>query len=157
GTEGPWTEIAGVVENVHEDGVDRPPPTMVYLRAGLEAPNSMTVRRGVTLAIRSNRAGTQSLIKEITAVIHARNASLPLAKVRTLNDVYKLSMARRSFALVLLGIAGAMALTLAIIGVYGVLAYAVAQRRQEVGIRVALGAEPGTIRSLFVRQGLVLA
>jgi putative ABC transport system permease protein len=126
----------------------------------MEAPvrpgGSAAVRRSVTLAIRSNRAGTEGFLKEITAAIHAVNPSLPLAKVRTLNDVYRLSMARTSFALVLLGIAGAMALTLAIVGVYGVLAYAVAQRRREVSIRVALGAEPGMVRALFVRHGLKL-
>ena len=84
------------------------------------------------------------------------NPSLPLAKVRTLNDVYRRSMARTSFALVLLGIAGAMALTLAIVGVYGVLAYAAAQRRREVSIRLALGAEPRALKWLFVRKGLIL-
>lgn len=161
GTEGFWTEIVGVAENVHEDGVDRPPPATVYLRAGLRGPvrpgSSVDVHRAVTLAIRSNRAGAQAFLREIAAAIHAVNPSLPLAKVRTLNDVYRLSMARRSFALVLLGIAGAMALMLAIIGVYGVLAYAVAQRRREVCIRVALGAEPRLIKALFVRQGLILA
>jgi ABC-type lipoprotein release transport system permease subunit len=65
-------------------------------------------------------------------------------------------MAHTSFALVLLGIAGAMALTLAIVGVYGVLAYAVGQRRREVGIRIALGAEPAALKWLFVRKGLIL-
>ena len=84
------------------------------------------------------------------------NPGLPLAKVRTLNDVYKRSMVRTSFALVLLGIAGAMALTLAIVGVYGVLAYAVGQRRREVSIRLALGAEPRMLKWLFVRKGLIL-
>ncbi len=161
GTDGPWTEIIGVAENVHEDGVDRKPPAIVYFRAGLQGPvrpgASPGVHRGVTFAIRSNRAGTQGFLREITAVLHAVNPSLPLAKPRTLNDLYRLSMARRSFAFVLLGIAGAMALTLAIVGVYGVLAYAVAQRRRELSIRVALGAEPGIVKALFVRQGLMLA
>ena len=133
----------------------------MYLRAGVEAPTrpgrATAVRRGVTLAMRSNRAGTESFLREITAAIHAVSPNLPLAKVRTLNEVYRGSMARTSFALVLLGIAGAMALLLAIVGVYGVLAYAVAQRRREVSIRVALGAEPGMVKALFVRQGLVLA
>ncbi|MGH9719326.1 MAG: FtsX-like permease family protein, partial [Bryobacteraceae bacterium] len=132
----------------------------VYLRAGVAPPvrpgGSAAVRRGATFAIRSERAGTQAFLREVAAAIHAVNRSLPLAKVRTLNDVYRLSTARTSFALVLLGIAGAMALTLAIIGVYGVIAYAVAQRRREVCIRIALGAEPGRVKTLFVRQGLIL-
>ncbi len=148
GNEGPWDDVAGVVENVYEDGVDRPPPTIVYFPG---------VRRSVTFAIRSRRAGTDGFLREITAAIHSVNPDLPLAKVRTLNDLYRLSMARTSFALVLLGIAAAMALTLGIVGVYGVLAYAVAQRRREVGIRVALGADAGMVKSLFVRRGLILA
>jgi predicted permease len=157
----PWIEVVGVAENVHDDGADRPAPETVYLRAGVEAsgqPGSRgAVRRGVTVAIRSNRAGTGAFLREMTAAIHSVNPSLPLAKVRTLNEVYAASMARTSFALVLLGIAGGMALTLAIVGVYGVLAYGVARRRREISIRVALGAEPRSLKSLFVRQGLELA
>lgn len=84
------------------------------------------------------------------------NPGLPLAKTRTLNDVYRLYMARTSFARVLLGIAGAVALALAVVGVCGVLAYAVGQRRREVSIRLALGAEPGGLKWLYVRDGMIL-
>jgi predicted permease len=147
GKDSPWLEVVGVVENVHADGVNLPALATVYFRAG---------GRGVTFAIRSERASTEAFLREVATAIHAVNPSLPLAKVRTLNDVYKRSMARTSFALVLLGIAGAMALALAIVGVYGVLAYAVWQRRREVGIRLALGAEPRALRWLFVRKGLIL-
>lgn len=142
-----WSAVVGVVENVYDDGLDQQPPGVVYF------PGS---RRGLTFAIRSSRAGTESLLKEITAKVHAIDPSLPLAQVRTLSDLSRLTMARRSFALVLLGIAAAMAITLSIIGVYGVLAYAVAQRRKEVGIRLAVGAEPRSIKALFLRQGLIL-
>ena len=145
--DGPWSAIVGVAENVYDDGVDQPPPTTVYF------PGS---RRGVTFAIRSSRAGTEALLKEVAAKIRAVNPSLPLAQVRTLSDLYRLAMARRSFALVLLGIAAAMAVTLAIIGVYGILAYAVAQRRKEISIRVAVGADPRTIKALVFRQGFIL-
>jgi putative ABC transport system permease protein len=137
----------GVAGNVHDDGVDQQPPATVYF------PGS---RRGVTFAIRSSRAGTEALLKEVAVKIHAVNPSLPLAQGRTLSDLYRLAMARRSFALVLLGIAAAMAVTLAIIGVYGVLAYAVAQRRKEISIRVAVGADPRTIEALVFRQGFIL-
>jgi predicted permease len=142
-----WSAIVGVAQNVYDNGVDQQPPSLVYF------PGS---RRGITFAIRSSRAGTESLVKEIAAKIHATDPNLPVAQIRTLHDVYRLTMARRSFTLVLLGIAAAMAITLSIIGVYGVLAYAVVQRRKEVGIRLAIGAEPRAIKILFLRQGLIL-
>jgi predicted permease len=147
GKDSPWLEVVGVTENVRADGVNLPaPPTVYFPGAG----------RGATFAIRSERAGTEAFLREIAATIHAVNPGLPLAKVRTLNDVYQRSMARTSFTLVLLGISGIMALALAIVGVYGVLAYAVGQRRREVSIRLALGAEPRMLQWLFVRKGLLL-
>ena len=158
GRNSPWTEVVGVVENIHTDGLHQPAPPTVYARAGVEtaANGSTTARRAVTLAIRSSRAGSQSFLKEVAAAIHAVNANVPMADVRTLEDAYRRSMAQTSFTVTLLGIAAAMALALAIVGVYGVLAYAVARRRHEVAIRLALGAQPGAVRALFVRQGLLL-
>jgi predicted permease len=147
GSDSPWLQVVGVAENVRAEGVNLPAPATVYFRAG---------GHGATFAIRSKRAGTEAFLREAAAAIHSVNPDLPLAKVRTLNDVYRRSMARTSFALVLLGIAGGMALILAIVGVYGVLAYAVGQRRREVSIRIALGAEPGTLKWLFVRKGVIL-
>jgi predicted permease len=158
GRDGPLTEVIGVVEDIHADGLHQPAPATVYARAGVEtaANGSSTVRRAVTLAIRSSRAGNQAFLKEVAAAVHAVNASVPLADVRTLEDAYRRSMAQTSFTVTLIGIAAAMALALAVVGVYGVLAYAVARRRHEVGIRLALGAQPGAVRALFVRQGLLL-
>jgi predicted permease len=152
----PWLEVIGVVENVHDYGANKPAPPMVYFRTGVHDP-TRSIRRGLTLAIRSSRAGTESFLRELATAIHSVNPNLPLAQVRTLSDVYRRSMARTSFTLILLGIAGTMALALAIIGVYGVLAYAVGQRRREVSIRVALGAQPNQVKSLFVRRGILLA
>jgi ABC-type antimicrobial peptide transport system permease subunit len=74
-----------------------------------------------------------------------------------MQEIYDGSLATTSFTLVMLGIAGAMAMMLGLIGIYGVISYAVSQRRREIGIRLALGAEPGALRWLFVRYGLVLA
>jgi len=95
-------------------------------------------------------------LKDVAAAVHAVSPSVPLADVRTLDDAYRRSLAQTSFTVTLIGTAAAMALALAVVGVYGVLAYAVARRRREVGIRVALGAQPGAVRSLFVRQGLLV-
>jgi len=147
GGDGPWLEVVGVAENVRAEGVNVPAPATVYFRVG---------GHGASFAVRSERAGTEAFVREVAAAVHAVNPDLPLDRVRTLNDVYKRSLARISFTLILLGIAGAMALALATIGVYGVLAYAVGQRRREVGIRIALGAEPKVLKWLFVRKGLLL-
>ncbi|HLK17292.1 MAG TPA: ABC transporter permease [Bryobacteraceae bacterium] len=147
GQDSPWFEVVGVVEDARADGMNQPAPATVYFRAG---------GRGATFAIRSERAGTEAFVRDVANAVHGVNPNVPLANVRTLNDVYRHSMARTSFTLVLLGIAGGMALILAIIGVYGVLAYAAAQRRREVSIRVALGAEPNALKWLFVRKGLLL-
>ena len=134
---------------------------MVYLRAGLEAssrPNAPPdARRSLVFAMRTNRAGSSSLVREVREAVHAVSRNLPLSRVRTLQDVVRSSFAQTSFTLVLLGIAGAIALFLSVIGIYGVLAYAAGQRRREVSIRLALGAEPRSIKTMFVRYGLLLA
>src|SRR5262249_4465704 len=126
GRDAPWTEVIGVVENVHTDGLHLPAPTTVYARAGVD---STTVRRAVAFAIRSSRAGSRASVREVAAAVQGVSPTLPLAQVRTLEDVYRRSIARTSFTVALLSIATAMALAIAIVGIYGILAYAVAERR----------------------------
>ena len=84
------------------------------------------------------------------------NGSLPVAAAQTMRDVYERSLSRTTFTLIMLAIAGGMALALGFIGIYGVIAYTVTQRRREIGIRLALGAQQGELRRRFVRHGLVL-
>jgi predicted permease len=156
----PLREVIGVVQDVRDNGVHEPAPAIVYWPSfgeSIYVPGRVDVARVVTFAIRSERAGSQSFLSQLNQAVWSVNGSLPLASVRTMQDVYDQSLARTSFALVMLGIAGTMALVLGIIGIYGVISYAVSQRRREIGIRLALGAQQGELRQMFVRSGLRLA
>jgi predicted permease len=155
-----WWEVVGVVQDVRENGVNDKAPAIVYwppLMQDLHGPGPVDSKRVVTFIIRSDRAGTEGFLNQVRQAVWSVNASLPLASVRTMQDVYDESLARTSFTVVMLGIAGAMALVLGIIGLYGVISYAVSQRRREIGIRLALGAQPGELKRMFVRHGLMLA
>jgi predicted lysophospholipase L1 biosynthesis ABC-type transport system permease subunit len=153
-----WREIVGVVADVHDDGVNKEAPTSVYW------PIMMTrfwgqetlVRRTLAFAIRTPRAGAESFLKDVRQAVWSVDANLPLANVHTLEYFYRKSMARTSFTLVMLGVAGAMALLLGIVGLYGVIAYSVSQRTREIGIRMALGAQQQELTGMFVRHGLLL-
>src|SRR5262249_59106730 len=83
-------------------------------------------------------------------------ANLPLAAVHTVQYYYGKSLARTSFTLIMLGVAGSMALLLGVVGIYGVIAYSVSQRTREIGIRMALGAQQQKLTGMFVRHGLLL-
>jgi predicted permease len=158
GSDGLFNEVIGVVANVYDDGAHRPAPASVYWPARQHVESSWgSAQRSVAFALRTDRTGTESLLREIRGAVSEVTPELPLAQVRTLAEVQQASMARTSFSLVLLGIAGAMALLLSIVGVYGVLAYAVMQRQREVGIRMALGAAPRTVRRMFVYRGMILS
>jgi len=153
-----WREIVGIVEDVHEDALYQAAPPFVYWPVMMENFNGNTlfVSRAVNLVIRSDEAGRESLLNGVRSAVSSVNSSMPVFLVRTMKDLYDASMARTSFALIMLGIAAAMALVLGIIGIYGVIAYVVAQRSREIGIRLALGAAPVQLKRMFVRQGLVL-
>jgi len=107
--------------------------------------------------MRSTRAGSESLLAQVRTAVSGAIADVPLTRVRTLGDVYRRTLAATSFALVMLAIAAAAALVLGLVGIYGVIAYAVTQRTREIGIRAALGASRREIESMFVRQGVMLA
>jgi predicted permease len=155
----PWREIVGVAGDVYDDGAHVAAPAVAYWPALLENfyRSRLLAQRTVTFVVRSSRAGTDGFLADVRKAVWAVDGSVPLADVRTLGDVYRLSMARTSFALLMLAIAGSSALALGVVGIFGVISYTVAQRTREIGIRAALGARPAELQRMFVRHGLTLA
>ncbi len=154
-----WREVIGVVGDEYDQGVDEKAAPIVFwpvLMANFNGDDTF-VRRSVAIAIRSGRTGTQGFLNEVQRAIWSVNPNLPLANVRSMRQLYNKSLARTSFTLVMLAIAGAMALLLGMVGIYGVISFTVAQRTREIGIRMALGAQRRELTRLFLRQGLRLA
>jgi putative ABC transport system permease protein len=157
--QGQFREIVGVVGDVRDSGADQPAPAIAYwpvLMKNFEG-DAVFVSRGAVFVLRSSRAGSDSLIQEARQAVWTVNPNLPVAAVRTLDEIYSGSIARTSFTMSMLAIAAGMALLLGIVGIYGVMSYSVSQRRREIGIRIALGARHQELTGMFVRFGLLLA
>jgi predicted permease len=155
----PWHQVIGVVEDARHNGVDAPAPAIVYwptMMPNLYGAEPLDAVRGVTFVVRSQRAGSENLTQEMQQAVWQINGELPVSGLRTMQEIASKSLARTSFTLTMLGIAAALALALGVIGIYGVISYSVSQRMREMGIRIALGAQKGELRWLFVRSALVL-
>jgi predicted permease len=148
----PWREIIGVSGNERDDGLTQPPTQIVYWPILSESYRWRTM----AYAVRSTRVGTPGFVRELERAVWSVNPNLPLAAVETLDDIQAGSMTQTSFALVMLGIAASVALLIGMVGVYGVVTYAAAQRTREIGVRMALGAQHGDVRKIFLRHGLWL-
>jgi predicted permease len=158
GSNDEWREIVGVVADVHDDGVNKKPPTSVYwpiMMTHFEG-DELSVHRDPAFVLRASRAGSESLMREVRQAIWTVDPNLPLADVYTVEYFYRRSLARHSFTLVMLAIAGGMALLLGVVGIYGTIAYSVSQRTREIGIRMALGAQRQELTGMFLRHGLLL-
>jgi putative ABC transport system permease protein len=147
---------------MRDDGLTQKAPAVAYwplLMVDLSPTpdNRYFVQRGLSYVIRSSRTGSSGFLSELGQAVWSINSNLPLASVRTLQEIYDASLARTSFTLVMLGIAGGMALLLGVAGIYGVISYSVSQRTREIGIRIALGAQAKAVTRMFVAHGLTLA
>jgi len=148
----PWQEIIGVSANERDDGLTQPPTEIVYW----PMLNESYRWRAMAYAVRSTRVGTPGFVRELEQAVWSVNPNLPLASVQTLEEIQASSMTQTSFALVMLGIAAIVALLIGMVGIYGAVAYAAAQRTREIGVRMALGAQIGDVRAMFLRRGLWL-
>lgn len=153
-----WYEIVGVAGNERQDGATRPAPAIVYWPMVIKGPTPAETfaQRSLVYVIRSSRLRSPEFLGEVQQAVWSVNPSLPLARVRTLQAIYDESMAQTSFVLVILGIAASVTMLLGVVGIYGVIAYIVSQRRREVGIRMALGAARGDVQRMFVGRGVLL-
>ena len=154
-----WREIVGVVGDVRSQSLSQDAPKTVYwplLVQHFEG-DQFSVNRWVLFTVRSSRAGSESLISDLRRAIWSVDSDLPVSEIRTQQYYYEQSMNRTSFTLVMIGVAAGLALLLGLVGLYGVIAYSASQRRREIGIRIAVGAQRADITGMFVRQGLLLA
>jgi putative ABC transport system permease protein len=147
--QGNWVTIVGVTGDVRANGLGQPPPDEVYF------PAEQFVQRGMFLAVRGAAPVTR-LVPPIRRVLAAVDPTVPLAQVTTMDDVVDRSMASSRFAMTLFGLLALTGLSLAAVGIYGVIAYFVVQRTQEFGVRMAVGAAAGGVVKLVVWHGLVL-
>jgi predicted permease len=148
----PWREIVGVAGDERDDGLSQPATSIVYW----PMLNESYRWRTMAYAVRSTRTGTPGFLRELEQAVWSVDRNLPLANAQTLEAIQARSMAQTSFALVMLGLAAGVALLIGVVGIYSVIAYAAAQRTREVGVRMALGAQAGDVRRMFLRHGLSL-
>ncbi|MEO7274873.1 MAG: ABC transporter permease [Vicinamibacterales bacterium] len=146
----PWLTVVGVVGRIKQDALDADSRMAIYF------PHAQSPTRAMNLVVRSPESAV-ALASSVRGTVAAFDPDLPIYRVQTMRARVDASLAERRFSMLLLTVFAAVALGLAMVGTYGVMAYAVSQGARELGIRVALGATPRAILGLMVGQGLTMA
>src|ERR1700691_1126132 len=150
GPDNPWLTIVGVVGDVRQAGLETAPPMQIYTPLWQTGANSVSVVARTSLA-------PDRLASEMRAMVRSLDAAVAVADVRTMSQLASADTGGRRFQTLLLTAFGGMALFLSLVGLYALMAYAVQQRTPEIGIRMALGAQRGSVMLLVLRQGSMLA
>ena len=154
----PYYRIVGVTGDVLTRGLDQPPSEIVYYpMIPLEGAPLWSPPMSMTVAIRTRTTDPLSLAASARQVVTALDREVPVANVQTMQTIVATSTAKTTFAMLLLAVAGGMALVLSAVGIYGVISYTVNQRRSEIGVRMALGAQPAQVGRMVVTQSLRVA
>jgi predicted lysophospholipase L1 biosynthesis ABC-type transport system permease subunit len=150
--------VIGVTDDVHTDDLRVPPGALVYFPTVPAKGTELWIPpRSMTLVVRAGTADPAALTPAIRRVVAELDPGVPIAAVRTMREVVGASMARLSFTMLLLGVAGTTALVLSAVGLYGVISYIVGERRGEIGVRMALGARAGEVGRMVMMQSVRLA
>jgi len=157
--EEPARQIIGIAGDSRDNGLNRNPAVTMYIPSAqvTDGVTALNRRIGPLIWVARTRVPAYSLSQPIQTALRQASGGLPLARIRSMDEVVSLSTAREDFNMLLLTVFAGTALLLAAIGIYGLMAYSVAQRTQEIGIRMALGAETGDVRRMVVFQGMALA
>jgi putative ABC transport system permease protein len=151
-----WAVVVGVVGNVKHTAIQGETGMQMYQAVAQSPFLALNLGRTMTFILRS-QIETTSLVAPARSIFAGLNSTLPISNVKTMETIIQDSVAPFRFNMFLLGLIATIAILLTVVGVYGVMNYAVAQRTREIGIRMALGAQPGQVRSLILKQGLVLS
>jgi putative ABC transport system permease protein len=155
----PPRQIIGIVGDTRDGGLSRDPRPTMYIPAA-QMPDAETALNSrvapLWWAIRTS-GDPHTLVKPVSEALRQASGGLPVAHIHTMDELVVLNTSRERFNMLLLAIFGASALLMAAIGVYGLMTYSVQQRTQELGIRMALGAQASNIRNMVIRQGMTLA